>query len=127
MSYKTSSRAPRVRSRGRALSGADVLVARRAYSDLQGSPQVLIARQGYGGVGGLLDDIVGGVKKVGSAGYDLLTGTAKAQGEAAAYQQMAQQNAGGIPGWVLPVTLGGVGLFAAVLLLLRRRSEGKKR
>jgi len=126
MAYKTTTRSRHPRP----LAGKDMLVARSSYSDLNGS-QVLIARDGYGSqsdyvsVDGTLDDIVSTVKKIGSTGYDLLTGAAKAQGEAAAYQQMQQQNQG-TPGWVLPVALGGVGLITAVLLL-RRRSEGKRK
>lgn len=88
----------------------------------------LISRPGYGArarpLSGVTDDI-GDFLKTGFKGaLDFYGQQQKTEGEKAAYQRMLEQQqaqqAGGTPGWVWPVAIGGA-VLAGVLLLRKRK------
>ena len=96
----------------------------------QRKPTMLVAREGYGeyvelgDVSSVLSSIGSGIKTIGGGLLGIVKGSAQSAGEASAYQQMAmmqaQQNQG-MPSWVVPVAIGGVGLVAVLLLMKKRR------
>ena len=98
----------------------------------------LIARRGYGrtptGLGGVVDQIGGFVKSGASAALSVYSSGQQAAGQAAAYRDIAQQQAqaaanaasGGLPGWAVPVGLAAAGL-AAVVIFTRKRSNPARR
>ena len=70
----------------------------------------LVSRHGYSASGGLWDSIKG----VAGKGWDIVSGGEKAKGQAellTAQQKAAQQQAGAMPTWLLPVGIAGVALF----------------
>ena len=94
-----------------------------SYKRMNGSTEI-IARQGYSGLGFGLDDITGAFK----GALNFYGQSEQAKGAAAAAQQIAiaqaqaaqqqAQKSSGMPGWLLPVAIGG-GLIA--LLVLRKK------
>ena len=104
-------------------------------------PGAIIARRGYGptptGLGGVLDTIGSFVKDGVSAAVDFYKTGQQQAGQAAAYKDIAtqqaalaaqRQQAAGMPGWVMPVALlGGAGLIAAVLLSGKRKNPARRR
>jgi len=97
-------------------------------------PTELIARRGYGGptptgLDGVLDKIGDFVKSGVKAAVSVYSSGQQSAGQAQAYQQIAaQQQAAlqqraGMPGWVVPVAVGGVAVVAGALLLSRKRKN----
>ena len=88
----------------------------------------LIARRGYGsqpptGLAGVLDTIGNFVKSGASAALDVFSSGQQAAGQAAAYKDIAAQQAAlaaqrsGTPSWIMPVAVvGGLGLVAYMVM-----------
>ena len=74
------------------------------------------------GMSGLWGDVTGFVKDVGKGAASLYGASMQQKGAMAAYKaQQAAQAKKGMPGWILPVAIGG-GALALVLLLKKRKS-----
>lgn len=103
------------------------------------SPPQLVERRGYGpsptGLAGVLDTIGSFVKDGFSAAVDVVKSSQQQAGAAAAYKDIASQQAAlaaqrqaGMPSWILPVALvGGAGLIALVVLKGGKRKNPAKR
>lgn len=92
----------------------------------QRKPDLLIARRGYSDQGGIdaLSSIGSAVKSVVTGTLNVFGGKAQSEGEAAAYaelakQQAAQQQQSSVPSWGMPAAAVGVGVL--LLVLLKRR------
>ena len=83
----------------------------------------LVARQGYGATGGILDTIGGFVKSGAKAALEVYGSQKTSEGQAAAAKEIAIANAQGrssMPSWALPAAIGAVGLLALVVISKRR-------
>ncbi|MCC7024559.1 MAG: hypothetical protein IT338_17160 [Thermomicrobiales bacterium] len=109
-----------------------------SYFQPTNGPTELIARRGYGGptptgLDGVLDKIGDFIKSGAKAAVSVYSSGQQSAGQAQAYQQIAaQQQAalqqrGGMPGWVVPVAVGGVAVVAGALLLRKRKNPARRR
>lgn len=107
-----------------------------SYFQPTNGPTELIARRGYGGMtptGGVLDKIGDFIKSGAKAAISVYSSGQQSAGQAQAYQQIAaQQQAAlqqrsGMPGWVVPVAVGGVAVVAGALLLRKRKNPARRR
>jgi hypothetical protein len=98
----------------------------------------LVARRGYGttptGLDGVLDTIGNFVKTGVSSAVDIFKSGQQAQGQAQAYANIAAQQAAAqgnrVPGWVIPVVVGGGALAVGALILSsrgRRKNPARRR
>jgi hypothetical protein len=94
-------------------------------------PELLIARRGYndqgslGGIEDILSSIGSAVKSVGTGALSVIGGKSQSEGEAAAYAELAKQQAAAnqqsaMPSWVLPAAAVGAGVLLIVLLKRRK-------
>jgi hypothetical protein len=95
----------------------------------------LIARRGYGGsvptgLGGILDKVGDFLKGGATTAIDVFKSSQQNAGAAAAYQQVAMQQAAqqrGTPGWVMPVAIGGAAVALGAVLLSRGKRKNPAR
>jgi len=90
-----------------------------SYFDL--GDTTLVERVGYSGVDGVTDKIGSFVGAAGKGALSLYGATKTSEGAALAYKEQLAAKQSSMPSWLLPVSLGAVGLVAIFMITKKRK------